>query len=114
MFVKVIFCALLLAIGNTCFAFTSADQFLHRLETASDGFDRVYIQGVGNGFMWANINLKVTGQKRQYCQIESISLNSDNYIDIVKKTIAKNPTERNDPIEMVLLSGLIDTFPCKK
>ena len=97
----------------TGFAFTSAEDFLRGRGSDRESFDQIYIQGVANGFMWANARLKAIGQKPLYCQ-SNISLNADNLVNILEKTVAKFSIERVNPVEMALLRGLIDTFPCNK
>lgn len=95
------------------FAFISAEEYLRHKETDKEGFDRIYIQGIANGFMWSNVHLKSINQKEVFCQ-NNLALNADNLVNILEKTLKKNPKDGKQPVEMVLLMGLIDTFPCKK
>jgi hypothetical protein len=63
--------------------------------------------------MWSNVHLKSINQKGIYCQSD-LGLNADNLINILEKNLNKNPKDGKYPVEMILLRGLIETFPCKK
>ncbi len=76
---------------------------------------RDYIQGVGEGFGWANAELRVKGRPLLYCQPGKLSLGPDNYLDILNRELEepyvaglRAPTA----IEGILLQGLERTFPC--
>ena len=76
-----------------------------------------YISGLGSGYFAANIVLKHEGNALFYCQPEKINLKSVNYMRILEKKAEKLKTTkveyRKAPIDMLLLEGLRDTFPCK-
>jgi hypothetical protein len=76
-----------------------------------------YIEGVGIGISWANVELNET--QKLYCPPEKLALNYVNYISILEEQITF--TKKLFPgkeyqifhIEMLLNKGLIRTFPCK-
>lgn len=76
-----------------------------------------YISGLGSGYFAANNVLKYEGNARFYCQPEKLLLKSANYMDILEKKAEKLDTTKSYntkvPIDMILLEGLRDTFPCK-
>jgi hypothetical protein len=77
-----------------------------------------YIAGVGTGLSWANIYSFKEFQKGLYCPPKKLALNTDNYRDILHGEIEylkKHGTLDDDTfIEMLLIQGLIRTFPCNK
>ena len=79
---------------------------------------KLYITGVGDGYVGANIELKVRGLPRLYCQA-SVRLNGDNYVSMIdaeierwEKDVGAYPPGVD--IGLVLLEALKNTFPCKK
>ena len=82
-----------------------------------------YIKGIGDGFVWANIQLQTTGRERIYCTPQKLGMNSQNYQQILESylpTLARtvhwpsgNWKSADDvPVSFVLLEALIDAFPC--
>ena len=81
---------------------------------------KFYIQGLGISSAIMMIFETYEGNnknyKKLYCVPEKLGLSADLYEDILKRGIdnirnIKGYEERK--IEMVLISGLIETFPCK-
>ena len=76
-----------------------------------------YISGLGSGFFTANTVLKYEGNTQFYCQPEKLLLKSVNYMKILEEKAEKLDTAKSYntkvPIDMILLEGLRDTFPCK-
>lgn len=78
---------------------------------------RNYISGVGEGIFWANNRMRNLGMPPLYCQPDKLVLTRDNYLDILERFIQENKAlnkRPESPIELLLLEGLIETFPCKK
>jgi hypothetical protein len=75
-----------------------------------------YITGVGRGIYWTNMQLQQTANPPLYCQPMKLSLSADNYLDIIDRYIAENKDKIKPEsfIEVILLKGMIDTFPCTK
>jgi len=79
-----------------------------------------YISGAEAGFGWANTLLESKEQKPLFCQPRKLSLNIQTTKDIIKEKV-KNllklglTQEEIDkyPVPLILIKGLIDTFPCK-
>ena len=79
---------------------------------------QTYVAGVGAGYFWSNAYLGTIKSARPlYCQNAGLSLNSANYINILESRIKalekQGRKEPNTPIEIVLLDGLLEAFPCK-
>lgn len=73
---------------------------------------RLYVSGVGEGIFWANTLLGRVDTP-MYCQPERLGLGPANYMDILEKQLERREHKTKDvPIEMVLLEGLMETFPC--
>jgi hypothetical protein len=77
---------------------------------------REYITGVGRGIYWANLHLQQTGESPFYCQPLKLSLSGENYLNILDRYVEQNKDKVKPGtfIELLLLEGLIDTFPCTK
>jgi hypothetical protein len=77
-----------------------------------------YIDGVGNGFLFASSALQAESKEPLFC-IPDLALNEDNYLALLDRQIKEGmPTKAawrdDDPIEIILLRALQRTFPCKK
>ena len=74
----------------------------------------VHIGGVGYGYSWANTALGGRGDTPFYCVPEKLVLNNRHYIEIIDREILRTeePYSPDYPIELILLLGLINTFPC--
>ncbi len=86
----------------------------------SDSDDvKLYIFSSGASFAAANSLLKSKGLPRLYCAPSKMALTTENYVEIfedqLKKIIDQKILEKqpNIPMEYVLLTGLVSTFPCK-
>ncbi|KEQ17080.1 hypothetical protein [Endozoicomonas numazuensis] len=72
---------------------------------------KLHINGVGQGFLWSN---NIEGRKPFYCSPGKLALNADNYMQIIDSQIPLYEKSGKDfPIEMLLLFGLQEAFPCK-
>lgn len=86
--VRLLLC--LLVMCSLAIADTKVKQY--RIDMAvPDGpmahFTQVYIQGLGEGFMWANANAKANGKPQMFCAPEQLVLTIENYIDIINQHI---------------------------
>ena len=73
-----------------------------------------YIGAVGMGYSWSNIfNENIHGTKL-YCSPSNLALETSNYVSILRNEINNTSYKEDSPIEMILMYGLIKTFPCKK
>ena len=79
---------------------------------------QAYIEGLGEGMMWANVRATFKGGQPLYCQPGKLSLGTDNYVDMIDHRIAalsKSLTDKElgeSLIPLLLLSALEETFPC--
>jgi len=73
-----------------------------------------YLMGAGNAYLVANASAALMNRPQLYCQPQTLTLNSLNYLDIFEKELAMSQTEDalNYGDEMILLFGLQRTFPC--
>lgn len=83
---------------------------------------KLYLAAAGGALLAANAELTFTKRPVLYCQPNTLTLNFDNYVSIFEKArekqislfeFSKDQSLLDTPVEMVLLSGLIETFPCK-
>lgn len=81
----------------------------------SRGLLKIYLVGVGEGFKWANAALAKQKQSLLFCAPEQISLNADNYVQVIDEALASDRDAylRMDlPIESILLHGLQKKLSC--
>ena len=77
-----------------------------------------YVSGVGNGISWANAQLGTLRREKLYCAPVKLALGLASYKDILDRQIAEQAKRRTDDelgkldIELLLMNGLIETFPC--
>lgn len=74
-----------------------------------------YIEGVGKGIEWSNSTLQARGQKPLCCPPDTLLLDEEKFIRIIDRQIAKmrNPAG-STPVELILLMGLADRYPCPR
>lgn len=105
-------------IVTLCFvSFTNAEVQIKDYDSVKNTqIFKAYISGVGMGIFWANAQLQSTGQPLLYCPPEKLVLTTENYLRILQETINKyeNIIKSDTCVEMLLLKGLTETFPCKK
>lgn len=91
-------------------------QAYERFKAISPNEVELYINGVGQGYLWSNTALKQRGQPPLYCPPGDLALNGKNHLDIINSQIAKFKEYRTKkiPVELILYYGLIDSFPCSK
>jgi len=76
-----------------------------------------YLNGVGNGFVWANAELQGRNLHPLFCQ-PKMALTQDNFVALFvgeskHRSNANTEWAENSPIELVLLTALESAFPCK-
>jgi len=78
----------------------------------------IYITGVGDGFLWANAELITRKQKPLYCQPGKLTLQADNYLEILDRKMKDHEFVEHIPsyfpLARVLLEALQETFLCDK
>lgn len=94
----------------------------YKIDMAANGpasqFTKIYIFGVGEGYLWYNIAATFENRKPLYCPPQKLSLSAENYKDIIDRQIAALATRKTQveldemSIAMILLDGLRETFPC--
>lgn len=79
---------------------------------------KVYIQGIGDGFTWANAILQKNGKTPLYCQPVKLGLGKDNYVAMIDEQIkalsAGVPEAQLNEFDvgLLLLDALREDFPC--
>jgi hypothetical protein len=83
-------------------------------------FVKLYVQGLGDGIIWANSEVETQMSKHLFCQPTKLALTQSNYLNILDRQIEYSKTLFTEaelekaPIGFFLLKGLVDTFPCPK
>jgi hypothetical protein len=77
----------------------------------------MYIKGVGMGYACANVDNKINGLPPLYCPPVNLGVTVENYLDIIDRYIERHKNIKGENpesfIELLLLKGLKETFPCK-
>jgi len=112
-------CGLLFAV----LIFTTAEavcaiEVQEYLRARENAVMQTYVAGLGAGYFWSNAYLQTIKSARPlYCQNPKLSLGPANYVNILNSRLReleqRGRRENNAPIEVVLLDGLQQTFPCK-
>lgn len=94
-----------------------------QLKEASEDSMQIYITGIGEGILAANQQLISKDRRPLYCQPGQLSLNTKNYGDIFEKQLdiiermlekaGKKSELSTWPVALILVLGLVETFPCK-
>jgi hypothetical protein len=75
--------------------------------------DSVWLHGVQNGFVWANVMNIGKGAPALYCQPGHLSITRDQTINILNSYIKNSPVSlMKMDVGMVLLLALQNAFPC--
>ena len=85
------------------------------LTSPENDYMKLYISGIGQGLSWSNSMLESLKQKKLYCEPPKLSLNYQNYKNILDDTIKNLNKEDFEKITvgLTLTMGLMKTFPCK-
>jgi hypothetical protein len=115
----------LLILTLFCLPLSAADMTVKQYQKEVHSSDRdradavkMLVMGIGQGIAWANAAAEKNNAPL-YCQPPNFSLNGNNYIDILDKTIKTfesktTAKELNDfPIGMLLMMGIQQSFPCQ-
>jgi hypothetical protein len=79
---------------------------------------QLYIEGMGVGLVTANAYMFWETKQRLFCQPGQLALEKENFIRILDDEIARQELQNFEktqeaPIQLLLMMGLIQTFPCK-
>jgi hypothetical protein len=74
----------------------------------------LFLNGLLQGFEWANSFLHTANRPEIFCEPEKLALTVNQEVDILNRYIEENPTYSNYPVGAVLLQALRDAFPCSK
>ena len=108
-----VICAASAVIVSPAFAELSAEEAVLRYR-AKDAMLNMYINGIGNGFSWANAELINSTGRPLFCQPDGLVLTVDQEVDIVSRYIKRIPANGKFDLGGVMLAALRDAFPCPK
>ena len=77
---------------------------------------KFYLLGVGSAYGYANAKLHDEHQPIFFCVPGNLVLERENYVDIIDQEFARRnrgTMDDNVAVDVVLLFGLVKTFPCK-
>jgi len=113
MFITMIF-ALIITISTVSTALAEVNFKEYKAIKDTKEF-KFYLKGVGEGMEWANEELTARGSKLLYCRPEKETIGIEKYSEILKREVTENARELSDdmPVGLILLNGLIKSFPCK-
>jgi hypothetical protein len=92
------------------------EKYKVKPDTDAGIIQKMHIQGMLAGLTAANASLQETNQAPLYCIPQTLILEDENLSRIIetrlKKEIASGANQAHILIEVELLLGLQDTFPC--
>ena len=95
----------------------SVGSYLKSRETGDASFEmtKSFINGVADGYGWANIDAEANWDKQFFCPPEHLAVFQDNYLEILDAYIEKNKSwlAEDTPIQPVMMRSLIETYPCE-
>ena len=94
-------------------------QSYNHLKKATAGGALLYFVGVGQGYYWANADLKERGDKELFCVPKALELTADDYTKIYERELDLFVRHHDKGIgtmnvDLLLLVGLEKTYPCPK
>ena len=92
-----------------------ADVMLSQYDQVKNtAFFKPYINGIGTGYFWANVDLDIRNTKKLFCTPQNLDFNADDYVAILNDQINYTKSKQgNWPIGALLLEGLRRKYPCK-
>lgn len=76
---------------------------------------KAYFQGAGYAYGYSNVTLEAQKKPPFYCPPLDLALGPENFIDILEQQIGRmKPLKDDSEIDVILLFGLVHTFPCKR
>lgn len=99
----------------TCSAATAGIPMAEYLQKLNDSTARVFMIGVGEGLITANVNAKAQGKQQLYCAPDSLVLTNERMHQLVMSQFELLPREEALKLDasQLLIRGLMKTFPCK-
>ncbi|HMD49851.1 MAG TPA: hypothetical protein VKG79_12160 [Bryobacteraceae bacterium] len=107
--------AMSLAVVQSCRADMTVGMYL-KGDRVING---VYLNGVGQGFSWANYWMKQQGRPPIYCEPDSVALDGSDYVKMVDRQIERLRRTASEPdfkgmlVAALLLKTLVEAFPCQ-
>jgi hypothetical protein len=80
---------------------------------ADEPTTRAFIEGMGQGFDWANTFLRGSGERPLFCEPQTITLTVEQRVDIMEQYLKRIPATGSKPLGVSLLESLQEAFPCK-
>jgi hypothetical protein len=95
-------------------AYAGMKVSVYEKEKNTDSF-KIYMTGVANGFAFANTELEAKKQKAIYCPPRNESIKVETYIKLLDEKIKIYPKDKYQSLEIepILLTKLIEVYPCK-
>ena len=111
--------SLLESTGGSVFPSAEVKVYLEGRKSAEkSGVVGVYLNGVGQGFDWANYWLKNKGETPMYCNPQALPLSGDLFLKMVDRQIEllrprMSKADLNAmPVPLLLQKALVEAFPC--
>jgi hypothetical protein len=91
----------------------------NHLKKTTAGGALLYLVGVGQGYYWANAELKERGDKELFCMPKALEFTAYDYTKIYERELDLFVSNHDKGIEtlsvdLLLLLGMEKTYPCPK
>ena len=112
-FVAFIVTGTIAILSQNCFAM-SVNEY-RSLKAADKESTVLYLVGVFEGFEWSNTYIRLRKEEPLYCRDAKLQLNAQNITQILESYLDTEEGKAmgiDYPVELALLNGLNETFPC--
>ena len=74
---------------------------------------QLHIGSIGRGIFWANTYMQESSGTLMYCPPEKLVVTTQQYVDILRQHVRREPKEGDLPTGLALLRALISIYPCQ-
>ena len=82
------------------------------LARANEKSAQLIVSGTADGISWSNSYMSTIKKQPMYCPPQKLAINIQQYMDILRRHVQRDPSNGYDPIGFGLFEALLETFPC--
>jgi hypothetical protein len=108
-------------ISFSTYSFGKLNYGIYNAQSSSSNSDIIeaYMSGLNTGIVWANASIEYHHKTRLFCPPKRLAITTENAQQILEAEAKKQLTKRSKEdvngisVALLLIGGLMDTFPCK-
>jgi hypothetical protein len=90
------------------------DEYRHPKTAEVKFFNSLYLDGLKDGLILFSVLQKENGQKPLFCVPPKLAVTVEQAEDIMLRFANKKGLPENGPVDILLLGGLKEAFPCNE